>query len=503
MQASFNFAINHIIFLAQENRSFDEYFGELRQYWADNGYPDQPFDGLPQFNPTTDPLYGPPPSNPGCDPNATSGLPFSDCVVDSNSPQIASFHLLTECIENPSPFWNESHYNLDWANPLYDLTSPTPPPMDGFVSVTAHDSRNIVQGANNGPYYDTGGIRVMGYYDGGNPSNPSDPGDLNYYYFMASNFGTSDRWFNPIMTRTDSNRDFLIAATSEGEVYPVGTYPQDTVHTAPTIFQELQAAGVSWKVYVNPFATKCPGPPYQASCLIKFSYLSHFQWGQAIPQNYPNNIGTIGPAGTCGSSPCDYENDVANGTLPAVALIEPASPAALDEHGSDDDRYPVNIQAGARYVSSLINAVMQSPSWKDSVFILTYDEYGGIYDHVPPQPAYSPDGTANPPKDLQPTDVCYGTSSPSCSFQWTGYRVPLIVVSPYAKKHYVSHTVADTTAILKFIETRYGLAPLTLRDAHQQTDMTEFFDFNNPPWLQPPTPPAQNTGGACYLDHLP
>ena len=74
--------------------------------------------------------------------------------------------------------------------------------------------------------------------------------------------------------------------------------------------------------------------------------------------------------------------------------------------------------------------------------------------------------------------------------------------SPYTKEHYVSHTVADYTAILKLIETRFGLPALTQRDAAQM-DMTEFFDFKNPAWLTPPTPPEQNTSNACYLDKLP
>jgi phospholipase C len=80
--------------------------------------------------------------------------------------------------------------------------------------------------------------------------------------------------------------------------------------------------------------------------------------------------------------------------------------------------------------------------------------------------------------------------------------VPLIVVSPYTKKNYVSHSVADTTAILKLIETRFNVPALTQRDA-AQIDMTEFFDFSNPPWTTPPSPPVQNTNGACYLTHLP
>ena len=78
----------------------------------------------------------------------------------------------------------------------------------------------------------------------------------------------------------------------------------------------------------------------------------------------------------------------------------------------------------------------------------------------------------------------------------------MIVVSPYAKKNYVSHTVADYTAILKLIETRFKVDALTKRDAAQM-DMTEFFNFDSPPWMTPPTTPAQNTTGACYADHLP
>jgi phospholipase C len=104
--------------------------------------------------------------------------------------------------------------------------------------------------------------------------------------------------------------------------------------------------------------------------------------------------------------------------------------------------------------------------------------------------------------DLQPGDVCTSVTGPTCDFVYTGYRVPLIVVSSYAKKNYVSHTVAYYTAMLMFIETRFNLPALTKRDA-TQTDMTEFFNFSNAPWKTPPTPSEQSTSGTCYLDHLP
>lgn len=460
--------LNHIIFLAQENRSLDHYFGALRAYWKANGYPDRSFDGLPQFNPTSGlaPLYGPPPTNPGCDPNYP---PPDNCTEDSNSPTITSYHLITQCIENPSPSWNESHVDWNLNNPVSSTAT-----LDGFVWTAAQDAI-----ANQ--YDDTKGIRAMGYYD---------DSDLNYYYFLASEFATSDRWFSPVMTRTAPNREYLIAATSQGYVYPIGTDSEDqSLLTATTIFQELQNAGITWKIYVNPQGSACESNP-TPECLLGLSYVQNFEWGQTIPSQYPQNLVPIS----------QFFTDLQNGTLPQVAQIEPASSALLDEHPTDSHTYPVNIQQGANYVSSLINGLMASSSWKDSAFILTYDEMGGLYDHVAPHSAVSPDGIK--PKDLLPGDVCTQVTGPTCNFNHTGYRVPMIVVSPYSKQHFVSHTVGDNTAILKLIETRFQLPALTKRDAAQK-DMTTFFNFNSPAWLTPPAAPAQNTGGACYLDKLP
>ena len=133
--------------------------------------------------------------------------------------------------------------------------------------------------------------------------------------------------------------------------------------------------------------------------------------------------------------------------------------------------------------------------------IFTYDEAGGLYDHVSPQPMPSPDGIT--PQDLRPGDICdNGHTGPTCDFVFTGYRIPLVVMSPFARKSYVSHTVGDTTAVLKLIETRFNIPALTKRDA-AQFDMTEFFDFAGVPWATPPSLPAQLTNGACTLSPPP
>jgi phospholipase C len=440
--------INHVIILLQENRSFDHYFGHLADYWAANGYAPEPFDGEPADA-----------SNPG----STAGT------------SVSAYHLTTTCVENPSPSWNESH--ADWNHE--DPTSSTPL-LDGFVRSAAGE-KSPTTGL---PYIDTKGIRVMGYYT---------DRELPYYYYMASNFGTSDRWFSPAMTRTQPNRMYLYAATSHGHVYPLT--PTSPLLSDRTIFQLLQSNGISWKIYVHPDANGCAKP----SCLYAQSYINQFTYGTTILQNYPQNFASI----------TQYLSDAQNGTLPQVAFIEPASESLLDEHPADDDlqaQFIPNVQTGSNYAASLINALMNSQSWKDSVFFLSFDEGGGFYDHVAPQPAVSPDGIA--PSDLvagPSPDICAagnGAGGYTCNFTLTGYRVPLIVISPFAKKHYVSHTVADYTALLKFIETRFNLPSLTARDAAQM-DMTEFFDFSSEPWATPPTPPTQPTNGPCHLDRLP
>ena len=300
---------------------------------------------------------------------------------------------------------------------------------------------------------DVAGKRAMGFYT---------EADIPYYYFMATQFATSDRWFSPVMNRTQPNRIFGLGGSDFGYIYPPGNTgtndPAPFPSTAKNIFQLLEEAHITWKIY-------SAGGSEDLKALASHTYLSYFQ--PFASQHHDHIVARS-----------QYFTDVQNGALPQVALIEPDG---ADEHPQTD------LQVGAKEVSLLINALMTSSSWKDSVFILTYDEGGSLYDHVPPQPAVLPDNI--PPRFLH-NDIP-GT------YDHTGYRVPLIVISPFTKKNFVSHTVMDYTAILKFIETRFNLPNLSARDK-AQPDMTEFFDFANPPWMTPPTGiPTQPTVGPC------
>jgi acid phosphatase len=138
------------------------------------------------------------------------------------------------------------------------------------------------------------------------------------------------------------------------------------------------------------------------------------------------------------------------GTLPAVSFVKPIGP--LNEHPGYAD-----LMSGQEHIAKMIEALMASPQWKSTAIIVTYDENGGRWDHVAP---------------------------PVVDRWGPGTRVPAVIVSPYAKRGFVDHTPYDTTSILRFIEKRWGLAPLGMRDA-AVNDLTNAFDFNNEPERMP------------------
>jgi phospholipase C len=422
-------AVNHVVILIQENRSFDHYFGQMTAYRSANGIP----------------INGSPASI-----EDESKGSFSN-LSPATGAMIAPYHTGSVCTEDLTPDWTESHKNFNRLNAAAASSSS---PMDGFVSVAFQ----IAQFASTLGIHmaDQDGHRVMGFFDGN---------DLNYYYFMASQFAMGDHFFAPVPSNTPAARHYIMAATSQGFVH---NGPGPGGLTAKTIFQELDAAGVSWKIY--------------SADSSNFTFLQDFAYF-----NQPGVPAHVAPIS-------QYFADVSAGKLPGVSFIEAGLHDGLSEHTSNFDpahpqlgQVPINVQVGAQFASKVINALMQGPSWTDSVLFFAHDEGGGTFDHVPPLSVPNPDGIK--PVDLLPTDV-------PGDFTITATRVPNMVVSPFAKKNFVSHTPMDYTSYLRFIEARWGLPTLTARDA-SMPDMTEFFDFTGKPWATPPTPPAQNMSGAC------
>ena len=454
--------INHVIFLAEENRSFDHYFGKLNDYRSS-----------PPFNLGRD-VNGLPDNCSASNSDWTVQCSAMNLSPDANgypTTPVYAFRLKTACIEGLSPDWIAGHWDFNILNPGSDtpgtLGSPSPGP-DGYAVSAA--SAAIANGEK-----DTAGIRSMGFYTGD---------DLPYHYWLATEFATSDAWFNPTPSRTQPNRFYIMGATSGGYAYPWIDGSEPTIQSN-TVFDSLQAAGVSWKIY-----SQLPNGYTYASAFSGF--MSRY-----------GNTGNI----VADPSFSQFIADAQNGNLPAVTFLE--KPDADEKPDGTNN----NIQDGVKETRQLINAVMYGPSWKDSVIIFTFDENGGLYDHViPPTNVPSPDG-------IKPVDICTSATDPRCAlallthssppydpdgdFTRYGFRVPIVVISPFTKSGYVSHVATDTTAWLKFVEKRFKLPALNARDGWSNTsDMSDFFDFQNPPWMTPPQNPPNDPSMQCY-DGLP
>ena len=269
----------------------------------------------------------------------------------------------------------------------------------------------------------------MGYWTGD---------DLPFYHSMASQFPIGDRYFCSVLAQTYPNRRFLIAGTALGDISTNVTGISTTDPPNGTIFDRLNHYGISWKDYYPDVPTCALFEPVLFNNREKAVHISQFFL------------------------------DAASGSLPAFSLVDPYT------NYSEEDG---DITVGEAYAALVIDAVLQGPDWPTTALIWVYDEHGGWYDHVPPRPAVKPD---NVPPDLLAGDL-------PGAYDYTGFRVPCCVVSPWAKKGYVSHQTFDHTSILKLIETKWNLPALTYRDANARA-MLDFFDFtaSRPPFAEPP-----------------
>jgi phospholipase C len=506
-------AVDHVIFMLQENRTFDTYFGMLNPYRQANGW-------------TT-----------GADGNtyAVDGIDdklSSISNTNDNGVTYPLFKFTSSCIDDDSSAWLESYGDVN----TYNFAATRPIQMGGFVhTAEGYAESCIANGGCSGNYTDTNGQRAMGYYD---------QGFLNYYYYMASQFAISDRWFSPISSKTVDNRIAVFTGgTTQGLTKDPGTDDHLPQLDIPNIYEELDQANVSWKIYYSVNQADCLDedecPSASGTSNMPATDFTYLTYSSKYLYDNPSGAACVAPTqsssvvGDSSNSFCidpthiapisQYYTDLTNGALPSYAFIE-AGFGNNDEHpGSGQE-----ILAGQQEVAKIVAALMQSTSWKDSVFFLAYDEGGGPYDHVPPVPGHSndntdamvggeasssipdistiavnpdsynpclpPDGTATLHCDLYKTDPgAQPTDAPAVSgfAAQLGFRVPDIVISPFSRAHYVSHIPMDHTAIIKFVESRFigSSAHLTPRDA-AQPNLLDFFDFTGIPWATPPNPPT-------------
>jgi phospholipase C len=263
--------------------------------------------------------------------------------------------------------------------------------------------------------------------------------DLPFTYSLASVFPVGERYFGSCLGQTYPNRRYLLTGTSDGITATDGRTFSVPAKNG-TIFDRLDRHHISWRNYYEDLPATLVVP------------------GVATPAR-KNNFQKIDV----------FFSDARRGKLPAVSFVDPQ----FEIHSEEN---PQDIQFGERFVARVVRAVMESPNWKNTALFLTYDEHGGYFDHVSPPRAIKPDST---PPLLQPGEV-------PGAFNRYGFRVPLVVASPYARKGYVSSVAQDHTSILRFIERKWNIGALTFRDANAH-DMTDYFDFQRKPaFLHPP-----------------
>jgi phospholipase C len=420
--------IKHFVYIIQENITFDHYFGT---------YPGA--DGIPK------------------------DMKLS---YEPDGPKIyAPFHLGSTFIPHDlNHSWQAAHVAYDdgkmdgfiraewpmalsyyWKGPLPTVDPEDIFPLDDDPEMVKQDLANANSGRGRNARRKNGGEAEAvaagelptRHRDTPPPGPPPDwvTNTLSYYdwheipnyWEYARKFTLCDAFFSSLAGPSEPNHLYTVAAKSGGLVNNPGRGigGEDGVYSFPTLAELLQNSKHSWKYYdekKNPKAHSLWNPlPGFKSFAHSAELMSHLV------------------------SLSEFYDDAKAGNLPEVCWVVPTA--------ADSEHPPADSARGMWHVTGLVNAVMDSPSWKDTVIIVTWDDFGGFFDHVPP-----------------PQVDKYGY----------GPRVPALVISPWSKPGYISHVHYDFTSPLKLIEDHFGLQPLADRD-RSADDMLDCFNFQQKP----------------------
>ena len=441
--------LKHIVVLMMENHSYDNYLGLLRD--RGDGFPLGP-DGEPD----------------AWNPAAGGGR--------------IRAHRLTSTRQRdgiPSQSWHATHHQWQGGS------------CDGFVTAT----QQVVDA----PGSDQAGAAAvaMGYWT---------EQDLPFYYGLARTFPLADRWFGSCLGPTFPNRRFLIAGTAHGLISDA---PYDLLDYPPngTIFDLLTRHGVSWVNY-HPVAgdqSRFRRYRHHSRRMARRRLLSAGRSHPSVAQGVQKDIQFTADVYPVGfgrymqhvRSTDQFFADAGDGTLPSFSIVDPDFTEYSEEN-------PQDIQRGESFAAEVTNAVMHGPGWPETLLIWTYDEHGGYYDHVPPPEAVPPDdvlgrsllGSPTPLqrmlRPLFPGKIAQEENLTEGPIRYDryGFRVPAVLVSPFARPGFVSSEVFDHTSVLKLAGEKWNLPALTRRDA-AATAPLGLLDLDSPPaFLDPPKLPG-------------
>ena len=380
-------AINHVVVLMLENRSFDHMLGYLYTAEGNVSPSGQPFEGLTGAE-----------QNPDGHGGTVSVYPIT--------PSTPNAYFMPGA--DPGEGYKATNSQL-YGSTTAPSTG-TPAPMTGFVTDYAYTLGWQSKDPGWSVLPGTTASEIMGCYT---------PAALPVLSALATGYAVCDYWFASVPTETMPNRAFTCAGTSMGQV-------DDNTKTfsAPSVFGALGKAGQTWAIY---------GYNQRPLSADTFTDVATASGGA---------IGLF----------ADFQAAAAAGALADFTFLEPSWPS------TGNSQHPnYNVALGEQLIHDVYEALRSGPGWAQTLFVLTYDEHGGCFDHVPPPwGATPPDGATESPYDF--------------TFNRFGVRVPTVLISPLIAPGTVyrvpaGSTPLDHTSILATVEQRWGLSPLTARDA--------------------------------------
>jgi phospholipase C len=452
----------HVVVLMGENRSFDNMLGHL--YTPGNVPAGDTFEGI---------AFGDY-SNTAPDGRVVPAHVYTgstDAIMCAPDPDPGETypHVNTQLFDTVAPASNETDWSSDLRAPYNAPDGDATPTMGGFLRDYIVNYRRAARGKEPDP------VRADAIMGGFAPTM------LPVLSTLATQFAVFDHWHCAVPSQTYCNRSFFHASTSHGFVTNRGGGGYEKWLNAPdtpTIFNRLEEAGVSWRIYFDEQQLVSLTGVMHAPALEEFWRTEHFAYMD------------------------QFFADAENGTLPAYAFIEPRMvynhndfhpPFGVlregDADGSDVfDSAVSDVRAGEALVASVYDAVRTSASTTGSnamntLLLITFDEHGGTYDHVPPPSAVPPD------PDRPEGEMGF-------RFDRLGPRVPAIAVSAYTKAGTIIHDERHHGAVIATLSALHGLEPLTARDREART----LFDVTN--LTEPRHPSTWPTVSPAYVPPL-